>query len=79
MGVENDIFGSEIGSGFGVPGGTPPLRFLRSTPPPQPQENKMGSVSRRQSRQFFQFPDSATFCYNMKSLIPIQNNAFYVA
>ena len=33
MGVENDIFGSEIGSGFGVQGGTPPLRFLRSTPP----------------------------------------------
>ena len=35
MGAENDIFGSEIGSGFGVPGGTPPLRFLRSTPPPE--------------------------------------------
>ena len=64
MGVENDIFGSEIGSGFGVPGSIPPPRFLRSTPPrpPPPQENKMGSVSRRQSRQFFQFLDSATFC-----------------
>ena len=61
MGVENNSFGSEIGSGFGVPGGKPPPRFLRSTPPP-PQKNKMGSVSRRQSRQFFQFPDTATFC-----------------
>ena len=36
MGVENDIFGSEIGSGFGVPGSIPPPRFLRSTPPPPP-------------------------------------------
>ena len=63
MGVENDIFGSEIGSGFGVPGSIPPPKFLRSTPPRHPrQENKMGSVSRRQSRQFFQFLDSATFC-----------------
>ena len=63
MGVENDIFGSEIGSGFGVPGSILPPRILMSTPPrPPPQENKMGSVSRRQSRQFFQFLDSATFC-----------------
>ena len=36
MGVENDILGSEIGSGFGVPGSIPPPRFLRSTPPPPP-------------------------------------------
>ena len=26
---------SEIGSGFGEPGGTPPPRILRSTPPPK--------------------------------------------
>ena len=32
-GVENDIFWSEIGSGFGEPGGTPPSRIPRSTPP----------------------------------------------
>ena len=31
-GVENDIFWSEIGSGFGEPGGTPPPRIPRSTP-----------------------------------------------
>ena len=31
-GVENDIFWSEIGSGFGDPGGTPPSRIPRSTP-----------------------------------------------
>ena len=31
-GVENDIFWSEIGSGFGKPGGTPPPRIPRSTP-----------------------------------------------
>ena len=32
IGVENDIFWSEIGSGFGEPGGTPQPRILRSTP-----------------------------------------------
>ena len=33
-GVENDMFWSEIGSGFGEPGGTPPPMILRSTPNP---------------------------------------------
>ena len=32
-GVENYIFWSEIGSGFGEPGGTPSPRISRSTPP----------------------------------------------
>ena len=32
-GVENDLFGSEIGSGFREPRGTPPPRITRSTPP----------------------------------------------
>ena len=32
MGVKNDILWSEIGSGFGEPGGTPPPRISRSTP-----------------------------------------------
>ena len=32
MGVENDIFWSEVGSGFGEPGSTPPPRIPRSTP-----------------------------------------------
>ena len=31
-GVENYIFWSEIGSGFGEPGGTPQPRIPRSTP-----------------------------------------------
>ena len=31
MGVENYIFWSEIESGFGEPGGTPPPRIPRST------------------------------------------------
>ena len=31
-GVKNDIFWSE----FGEPGGTPPTRIPRSTPPPRP-------------------------------------------
>ena len=31
--MENDFFGSEIGSGFEEPGGTPPPRIPRSTPP----------------------------------------------
>ena len=38
MDVENDIFWSEIGSGFGEPGGTPPPRILRSTPRPMCKE-----------------------------------------
>ena len=34
-GVKNDIFWSEIGSGFGESGGTPPHQeFLGVTPPP---------------------------------------------
>ena len=32
MGVKNDIFWSEIGSGYREPGGTPPPRIPRSTP-----------------------------------------------
>ena len=31
-GVENGMFWSEIASGFGEPGGTPPPRIQRSTP-----------------------------------------------
>ena len=41
MGVENDIFWSEIGSGFGEPGGTSPPRITRTTP----QEAKQLSFS----------------------------------
>ena len=33
-GAENDSFWSEIRSGFGEPGGTPPPRIPRYTPPP---------------------------------------------
>ena len=33
MGVENGMFRFEIGSGFEDPGGTPPPRIPRSTPP----------------------------------------------
>ena len=33
-GGKNDIFSSEIGSGFGEPGSRPPPRIPRSTPPP---------------------------------------------
>ena len=32
--MKNDIIGSEMGSGFEQPGGTPPRRILRSAPPP---------------------------------------------
>ena len=32
MGVKNDIFWSEIGSGFEEPGRTPPPGISRSTP-----------------------------------------------
>ena len=32
-GVENGIFWSEIGSGFGEPGGTPLPKIPRSVPP----------------------------------------------
>jgi len=34
-GVGNGIFWSEIGSGFGDAGGTPPPKIPRSTPPPR--------------------------------------------
>ena len=34
--MKNGIFWSEIGSGFGEPGGTLLLRIPRSTPPPTP-------------------------------------------
>ena len=34
-GVENDIFGSEIGSGFGGPGGTTPTKNSQEYPPPR--------------------------------------------
>ena len=30
--LENDVIWSEIGSGFGEPGGSPPPRIPRSTP-----------------------------------------------
>ena len=33
MGVENGMFRSEIGSGFGDPGDKPPPKILRSTFP----------------------------------------------
>ena len=32
MGLKNDIFWSEIESGFEEPGSTPPPRILKSTP-----------------------------------------------
>ena len=35
-GVENEIFWSEIGSGFVEPGGTPLSKIPRSAPPPPP-------------------------------------------
>ena len=37
-GVENGRFWSEIGSGFGEPGGTPLPKIPRSTPPPTVQK-----------------------------------------
>ena len=37
--MENYIFWSEIGSGFGEPGGTPPTRIPRSTPQGLPMTN----------------------------------------
>ena len=35
-GVGNGMFWSEIGSGFGDAGGTPPTKVPRSNPPPLP-------------------------------------------
>ena len=39
MGVNNDIFWSEMGSKFGERGGTPPPRIPRNTPPVDNVEN----------------------------------------
>ena len=44
--VENYIFGSEIGSGFGEPGGTPPPRISRSTLPLGQYPEGVGPLSR---------------------------------
>ena len=39
--VENDVIWSEIGSGFGEPGGSPPPRIPRSTPRVEKKANSM--------------------------------------
>ena len=44
MGVENDIFWSETGSGFREPVVTPPLRIPRSTPPPGRVTYRIGLI-----------------------------------
>ena len=36
--MENDIFWSEVESGFGEPGSTPPKSIPRNAPPPPPRE-----------------------------------------
>ena len=38
-GVENNIFKSEIGSGFGEPGGTPPPKIPGKFLPPPPLQD----------------------------------------
>ena len=43
-GLENYISWSEIRSGFGEPGGTPPPRIPRSTPPPPEGDYGDGKV-----------------------------------
>ena len=43
-GVENGIFWSEIGSGFGEPGGTPLPKIPRSTPPRASVEGPNGTL-----------------------------------
>ena len=40
-GLENDIFRSEIGSGLGEPGGTPPTRISRRSTPRGETEQKV--------------------------------------
>ena len=46
--MENDIFWSAIGSGFGEPDGTPPPGIPRRNPPPPPRGNGLNI--------FFRFP-----------------------
>ena len=57
--MENYIFWSEIGSGFEEPGGTPPRRFPRSTPPPSPP----GPAVKRGSSSLFTW---STAFYNIQ-------------
>ena len=47
MGVKNDIFLSEIGSGFGEPGGKPPPRIPSST------HRERKTKERRYDKQLF--------------------------
>ena len=56
--MENYIFWSEIGSGFEEPGGTPPRRFPRSTPPSPP-----GPAVKRGSSSLFTW---STAFYNIQ-------------
>ena len=42
--MENYIFSSEIGSGFGEPGGIPPPRIPRSSPPPPPPQGDTNRI-----------------------------------
>jgi len=56
-GVGNGIFWSEIGSGFGDAGGTPPPKIPRSTPPgheasQQRTQSKQADVKVRNSKLF---------------------------
>ena len=56
MGVENGIFWSEIGSGFGDAGGRRPPKISRSTPPPPPRGPGMvgkGMVYMRRMELYF--------------------------
>jgi len=54
MGVENDLFWSEIGSGFGGPGSTPPPRIRNSQEYPLPQDFTPSSTNWKiYSYQFF--------------------------
>ena len=52
-GVEDGMFWSEIGSGFGEPGGTPPPRIPRSNPPPPPPTPGFQQTSTHHTGFFF--------------------------
>ena len=52
-GVENAIFWSEIGSGFGDVGGTPPPKIPRSTSPPPPPPPVFQKIWKSNSQRIF--------------------------
>ena len=61
--MENYIFWSEIGSGFGEPGGIPPPRIARSTPPSPPGGDSNRICQKPKARAMQEIPNPVSLKY----------------